>query len=132
MDIIHIIGIAVIASLLALWFHQAYPQYSIYIVLAAGILILFCCYDGLSQIIKSVESFYRHLGENAVYVKVLLKIVGIAYISEFCSNLCKDVGYGVLSAQVELAGKLTILVCALPILSGLIKVMDKLMEHMIF
>ena len=56
-----------------------------------------------------------------VYLNTLLKIMGIAYLAEFGSQICRDAGEGVIAGKVEFAGKLLILVMALPLLAAVLE-----------
>ena len=56
-----------------------------------------------------------------VYVETLLKIIGIAYIAEFGAQITKDAGQGAIASKIELAGKILILVMAIPILTVVIE-----------
>lgn len=128
MSILQIVAVAVIGAILALILHRMQPEYSVYMVFATGLCLLFLCFSGLEFMMDFVSRVGKELGENAVYLKILCKLVGIAYISEFASDLCKDAGYQTLSAQVEMAGKLTILVCAVPILESLMELVEKVVR----
>lgn len=68
-----------------------------------------------------VERMAMNANVNTIYVKTILKIIGIAYIAEFASHISKDAGQGTLAAKVELAGKILILAMAIPILTVLIE-----------
>lgn len=63
---------------------------------------------------------------NIVYVETILKIIGIAYIAEFASQITKDAGQGAIASKIELAGKILILAMAIPILTLLIETIIQL------
>lgn len=117
--------VAMVGAILALLLKQSHSEYGIFILLGTGLVLLFMCLDGLSAIMNFVYRIEQSVGKNAVYIKILCKLVGIAYISEFAGNICKDAGYQSLSVQVELAAKICILVCALPILESMLLVIEK-------
>lgn len=58
---------------------------------------------------------------NMIYIETILKIIGIAYIAEFASQITKDAGQGAIASKIELGGKILILAMAIPILSVLIE-----------
>lgn len=58
---------------------------------------------------------------NMIYVETILKIIGIAYIAEFGSQITKDAGQGAIASKIEMAGKILILVMAIPILTVIIE-----------
>lgn len=68
-----------------------------------------------------IESLAANANVNTIYVKTILKIIGVAYIAEFATQISKDAGLGAMAAKVELAGKILILTMAIPILTVLIE-----------
>ena len=62
---------------------------------------------------------------DTVYIGIVLKILAIAYITSFCSEICKDSGAGSIGSKVEFAGKIMILGLAIPILMA---VLDSILQ----
>ena len=60
-------------------------------------------------------------GTDTSRISFDLKVIGITYICEFCANLCRDAGYGSIAGQIELSGKLSVLMLGLPILLTLLE-----------
>ena len=58
---------------------------------------------------------------DTTYIATLLKMLGVTYVAEFSSGICKDAGYQTIASQIEIFSKLTILVLSLPILVALLK-----------
>ncbi len=77
--------------------------------------------DQIYIIIQMIESLAANANVNTIYVKTILKIIGVAYIAEFATQISKDAGLGAMAAKVELAGKILILTMAIPILTVLIE-----------
>lgn len=67
---------------------------------------------------RQVQSYIKI---NSVYISALMKMIGITYIAEFASGICKDAGYGSLGSQIEIFGKLSILAVSMPILLALME-----------
>ena len=110
-----VMGIA--AAMLALYMKSVRPEYSSMISISAGIFgfALIC----LQKITGSIQTLGEYLAVSPVYIRILLRITGIAYICDFASCICKDAGYQAIAAQIELLGKLTIVVMSLPVLQTL-------------
>ena len=103
-----LLGIA--GALLAVQFKSGRSEYSIYI--AAGVLGI------LGQFSVFLDAVYKIAGIinlDSSYVKTLVKMIGITYTSEFASSICKDAGYQTIAVQIEIFGKLMILVLSIPI-----------------
>ena len=72
-------------------------------------------------ILSSMERLREYLEDNYSYLTVLLKAVGATYVCEFCAGICKDAGYGGIAGQVEMLGKLYILLTGMPVLMTLLE-----------
>lgn len=116
--------IGIIAIVLATQFKSQRSEYGTYISLAACIIILFLGTSKLQVIIDGVNRIESYININPTYLSILLKIVGITYIAEFASSLCKDAGHGAIANQIELVGKLTILALSMPILLALLDLVN--------
>lgn len=119
---IKIVMIGLMAVLLALSLRQEKTGFAMLVVLAASILILGLSttkMQGVLQVVGKLQEVFR---EDVVYVQILLKMLGITYIAEFGSGLCRDAGYGAVGGQIEFYGKLMLLVVSMPIIENLIEV----------
>ena len=128
MDIVKIIALSLAGVMLAAVLRQHSPEYGIYAALAVGILILLYISGYLQEAIRFLTSMAERTGLGARSIGILLKVMGIAYLTEFSAQLCKDAGYGAIAMKVELAGKLMILVTALPVFQSLVAVILSLLE----
>lgn len=128
MDIIRIALIGVVGSLLALKLKTYKPEFGIVLSIALCLLFLLCAVEKLTVIVEFLNSIQSLMNVNPVYVSVLLKLIGIAYVCEFSSNLCKDAGYQSIATQVEIIGKLTILVVSMPIINTLLETINKFLK----
>ena len=81
----------------------------------------------LQKITGSIETLGDYLSVSPVYIRILLRITGIAYICDFASCICKDAGYQAIASQIELLGKLTIVVMSLPVLQTLMSAITEFM-----
>ncbi len=116
--------IGIVAIVLATQFKGTRSEFATYISIAACIIILFIGTSKLASIIEGITKIQSYININPTYLSILLKIVGITYIAEFASALCKDAGHGAVSSQIELVGKLTILAISMPILLALLDLIN--------
>lgn len=86
-----------------------------------GVIIFIFLVDEITKIIEMLESIARNANINMVYLQTILKIIGIAYIAEFGAQIAKDAGQAAIATKIELAGKILILVMAIPILTAVIE-----------
>jgi len=128
MDIVKMVFIGISAMLLALQFKGYKAEYSSYISIAASIIIIGFAVSRLKVIIDGITVLSGYISINKDYIGVLIKVIGIAYICEFASNLCKDAGYSSIASQIEMVGKLSILVMSMPILMSLLETIDSFLQ----
>lgn len=121
MEIIKIGILGVAGVMLALQFKTIRPEIGIYLGIAVCLIIFAFSVDGLFSVLKRMQVLQKYLGENAEYLTFLLKAVGITYVCELCASVCKDAGYGSVSGQIELFGKLSVLMMGIPILTAVIE-----------
>lgn len=120
-DIVQIVGLGLIATFLSLIVKEQKPTFAFLIVVFAGCAIFLYLVDQIYDIIRMIEKIAINANVNMVYVETILKIIGIAYIAEFGAQLTKDAGQGAIASKIELAGKILILVMAVPILTVIIE-----------
>lgn len=97
------------------------PLFAFLLLVVFGVIILSFLVGKISMVIRMVERIAINADLNMVYLETILKIIGIAYIAEFGAQITKDAGQGAIASKIELAGKVLILVMAIPILTSLIK-----------
>ena len=115
---IGILGIA--GALLAVELKGLKGEYGISLVAAVGLVIFFYGVTKLKTVIETIRQVQSYIRLNRMYLEVLLKMIGITYIAEFSSGICKDAGYGSLGSQIEIFGKLSVLAVSMPILLALL------------
>lgn len=121
MDMLKIAIIGISGVLLALFLKQHKPEYSIYIMLITGIVIFFYGIAKLETILTGIYQIEARIPINMVYMKSLIKIVGVTYLAEFTGGICKDAGFSTIANQVEIFGKLAILAFGMPIITALLE-----------
>ncbi len=112
------LGIAGI--LMALQLKALKPDYSVYLCLGISLLIFSFVAEKLSVIMDGLQAVQDCLPLKAGYLQILMKIVGITYIAEFASDLCKDAGYQTIAGQIQIFGKLSVLAVSIPVLTALL------------
>lgn len=121
MTIIQIALIGVFGTLLALQFKSGKSEYGIYISIAVSLLILFGMSGKLSVITDTIDTIGSYIRVENVYITAMLKMLGIAYLAEFASGICKDAGYQTVAGQIEIFAKLSILALSMPVFTALLE-----------
>lgn len=121
MDVIQVAALAVAGVLLAVQFKSGKAEYGIYLGAALSILIFFQILGKLNVILEVIKTIGEFLPLNKIFAGTLLKMLGITYVAEFSASICQDAGYQTIARQIEILGKLTILVMSMPILLVLLQ-----------
>lgn len=116
MGIVQTALLGVAGALLAIQFKNGKSEYSIYIALAVSILIFLGIMGQFSVFIDTIYEIGESISLDSSYVRTLVKMIGITYVSEFASAICKDAGYQTIAAQIETVGKLMILALSVPVI----------------
>ncbi len=116
-----VLGFSLIATVLLLIVRKERPEIAAPISIAASALILIGLMKNISQILSVFESLASRAQINSGYFKLVVKIVGIAYLAGFGAQICKDAGENSMAAKIELAGKIFILSLGVPIMAGLLE-----------
>lgn len=127
MDIIKIIGIAFIALIIIVLLKQYRAEFALYISLLTGVLILLLVMDKLSGIVTLLQSIASKTSINSTFIVLLIKITGIAFLSEFAVSICKDSGESAIASKIELGSKIIIISMSIPIISSLLEVILKIL-----
>ena len=126
-EIIKIIGIALIGLIIIILLKQYRPEFTIYISILAGLLILLLTMDELQGIINLLQSFSNKASINSKFLTLLIKITGIAFLSEFAVSVCKDSGETAIASKIEMGSKIIIISMSIPIISSLLEVILKIL-----
>ena len=127
MDIIKIIGIGLIALIIIIIVKQYRPEFTIYVSLVAGALILLMVMDKIGGIINLLTTLSNKTSINNEFLVLLIEITGIAFLTEFAVSICKDSGEAAIASKVDLGGKVIIISMSIPIISSLLETILKVM-----
>ena len=116
-----IMVIALVGVIMAMFLRTQKAEYSIFLSICIAILILFCVLGLFSSAKEQLSSLSVYLSMDNQYYGLLFKMIGITYLCEFCSGICKDAGYQAIGSQIEIFGKISILLAGVPILITLLE-----------
>jgi len=121
LDIVKIIGVGLTATIIIIILKQYKPEFAIYAAIIAGTIILFMVMDKLSAIVKILESLANKTGAGSTFIGILLKITGIAILTEFAVSVCRDSGETAIANKIDLGGKIIIISISIPIITALLE-----------
>ena len=127
MDIIKIIGVGLIALIIIIILKQYRPEFTIYASIIAGTIIIFMITDSISGIIMMLQDIANKTNINGEFLKILIKITGIAILTEFAVSICKDSGESAVANKIDIGGKVIIISMSIPIIRALLETVLKIL-----
>lgn len=127
MNILAVIGLGLIAAVLAVVLRQVRPEFALVLSLAVGGLILLSLMSDIGELAGRLRSMADTVNVPARYIQVLFKALGICFITQLACDTCKDAGEGAISARIEMAGKIGVLVVSLPLFEQVLAVVRALL-----
>ena len=118
----------VIVVLIAVKIKELDSGYGIVLSIAGCVMLMYFVVSRFRLIASYIDRLTAYVSVNISYIDVILKMIGIAYICRFSSDICKDAGCNAMASQVEMAGKITLILLSMPILMGVIDLMVTIVE----
>ena len=118
--IIRVVAVAIVSAIISVLLRQHKPEYSSAVAIACGIVILSMIKDDLAAVVNAVESAVINLDIESTYMSTLIKIIGIAYLTQFGASICEDAGEKAIAMKLELAGMIIIILMTAPIMFAII------------
>lgn len=127
MEIFKIIGVGLTSLIIIMILRQYKPEFVIYLSLITGAIILFLILDKISGIISLLKELANKSNMNSEFLVILLKITGIAFLTEFAVSICKDSNESAIANKIDLGGKVIIIAISIPIISSLLETIIKVL-----
>ncbi len=125
---IKIVGVAVIAVVVFSVLKKYSPEYGIISEIACITLICISVFPNVKEILDFFYKYTKSSGFGNDYMSTIVKVVGIAVVTQFSSDICRDSGLNALAQQVEFAGKMIMTVICIPIAKAILEVAVKIIE----
>ena len=129
MSVFSIIGIALIGVIMSLLLKNHLSTYALMVTLLTGIIILFWCVVNIIPVIDKLQYFIEETSMPNEYGMIILKSIGLTFIVQLISDICKDAGETAISSKLELVGKIAILLISLPFFEKIISVVLEMLKY---
>lgn len=126
MNIVSICAVAVVSTILAVALKRHNQELSLLVSIGAAVIILLSVIEYVLSSIESVSTILAQANINSEYVVILLKVLGICFLTEFTCDTTKEAGLCALSGNISLVGKIVVLVTAMPMFMEILDVVVKL------
>lgn len=120
MNFIKIICGVMVGVLLVIKLKGSGSPMGTYLSIALSVFVLFYVLDRMTYVVDFFDQVMDDIGLESGYLEILIKIVGISYLCEFTANICREAGCVAVAGQVEISGKLTMMVLSMPILFAIV------------
>ena len=127
MDILQIVGFCVVAAVVLTVIRRDRPEIALQVGLAVAAVVFLMIADRLLGVLTVLRDLAVRSNVNLMYLNVVLKIIGVAYVAEFGAQICRDANESAIAGKVELAGKVIILTLAVPIVIAVMEAIIKLL-----
>lgn len=117
--LVKVIMTCVITAFLSSILSKNHPEYTVALIIASSVIILGFLLDSFTLVFESINSYMENAGINPKYIEIILKIIGIAYLSEYSAAVFYDANETAMAKKIELAGKIIIFIIIIPVISSL-------------
>lgn len=124
---VKIIIVVLICALISVLLKTYKPEIAIFFTLAVSLFVLFYLVQELNEIVGVLKTFGEKAKIPSVYMGILLKMVGISYLTEFASSLCKDAGQGTLGTNIEIVARVSMLILSIPVLKSILDFIEAIL-----
>lgn len=125
LSVVQLALLAVVGMIAALVCKKQQIEVSTMISLAVCLILMFFMVQAFDELVIFIQELSGYM--NLEYVGVLLKLIGIAYVCEFASGLCKDAGYQAISGQIEMVGRVGMMIITIPVMKGILDMIQQLL-----
>lgn len=127
MEIVQIVGLGFIVTLLILILRNQRPEIAVQLSITMAAIIFLLVLAKIDVVLNLFRDLAEKASINQLYLNTILKIIGIAYITEFGAQVCRDAGEGAVAGKIEFAGKVLVMVMAIPIIALVLETIVKLL-----
>ncbi|MFA7573424.1 MAG: stage III sporulation protein AD [Lutispora sp.] len=127
MDIMQIVAVGIISAILIMVLKEYRPELAMQVSIVAGLILFLSMMGKFNQVLEVLKSYAAKADVDILYFATILKIIGIAYITEFGAQVCRDSGESSIASKIEFAGKVLIMAIAVPIYAALFDIIIKIM-----
>ena len=127
MEFLKLVCGVMVGVLFALKLKQINSPLWIYLSIVLSMFVLFYVINRIGFILDYLTELLEEIGLEKGYFQILIKIIGISYLCEFTSSICKESGFLSIAGQIEIGGKMTMMFMSMPILVSIIETISALL-----
>ena len=126
MSIFQIVAVGIMGAVLSITIKKQNPEVALLIAIAASVIIFVMVLPLLSNAVGAITYIGELAGGHDAYIALTLRVVGVAYMAELGASVCKDAGESAIASKIDMAGRLIIVVMAMPIVTDILNIVTRL------
>ena len=126
-EVVKIASAAVVTCFLAVLLKQYKSEYAMAVTICGGVVIFIAVVPQLAQLFAGVRQFADKTGIGRDMLSPAFKTIGMAYITGYAAEMCRDAGENALAAKLEMAGKILMLAIALPVAMAMFDAIERIL-----
>ena len=119
----------IVIVLMAMLFKQGKSEYGMFLIILASLSLFLLILSEMQTVIETIRKIRQYIVFEETYINILIKMIGISYLTQFSSDVCKDSGYQTLANQIQIFGKISVLAVCMPILLTLLETVKQVLEQ---
>ena len=130
MNIFGIIALGIIGAVLSVTVRAYRPEYGMVVGIACSLVIMFFMIGAISDVLGNLERIVKDTGIDISYFKIIIKVTGIAYLTQFGVQTARDAGEAAIAQKVDSAGKIAVMLMTIPVISGFLTVLSDMLNKL--
>ncbi len=115
MNLVSILGIGIAGAFFAVLLKQYKPEYALAVTVITAVCVTVAAIGWLMPALNEIRNLLDKAQMSYTNLSVLLKAIGICYITQIASDICKDAGQAAVASRIELVGRIALCICAIPL-----------------
>ena len=124
MEVFKIVGLGLSAAIISVFVKNWRAELSMQISLIAAVVIFFTVLPYMKTVFSVFSDISDRIGLDGSYMKIVLKVIGIAYVTQLGAELCRDAGESAIASKIEFGGKIMIVALSVPVMYSFLKVVE--------
>lgn len=116
--------IGIVAIFLTMPLKKEKGEFALLVILVSSLIIFIYAMAKMQTVVDFLRQLVERLPIDSTYLMPLLKMLGVMYVADFASSVCREAGYSSVASQMELFAKLSIIALSIPELTYLVDVLE--------
>lgn len=129
MEVVRVVGLAIVGVVLLALVRRTKPEIGVVLAIACGAVILIMAVARAGELLALIRDLAVKAGVDAGYTLLLLRVIAIAFATEFGAQVCRDAGEEAVARAVEITGKIMVLIVAVPVVKAVLEVLASLLPE---